>query len=170
MPVNGRRTGRTPGRARAAGPRTARGGQVAMVQRERNSARRATPCAFAREVATWVCAAGVAVCAVVLTATLAGCTAPRGPLVVTDPDPSVKIPAIKKAVRKRDRAAVRQLVAELDSDDPAVRFYAISGLERMTGERFGYDYYSDETGRTPAVTRWREWLDGTPVQEANSAR
>ena len=87
-----------------------------------------------------------------------GCTAPRGPLVVTDPDPSVKIPAMKKAARTRDRAAVRQLVAELDSDDPAVRFYAIHGLERMTGERLGYDYYADEARRQPAVLRWREWL------------
>jgi hypothetical protein len=69
-----------------------------------------------------------------------GCTAPRGPLVVTSPDPSVKIPAIKKAVRKGDRGAAAQLVKDLDSDDPAVRYYAISGLERITGERFGYDY------------------------------
>ena len=88
---------------------------------------------------------------------LAGCTAPRGPLVVTDPDPSVKIPAIKKAVRKRDRAAVRQLVEDLDSDDPAVRFYAIHGLERITGERLGYDYSADEVRRKPALARWREW-------------
>jgi hypothetical protein len=88
----------------------------------------------------------------------AGCTAPRGPLVVTDPDPSVKIPAIKNAVRKRDRAAAGQLVADLDSDDPAVRFYAINGLERMSGDRLGYDYYADEAKRQPAVRRWRDWL------------
>jgi len=101
------------------------------------------------------------VCAACLlgVALAAGCTAPRGPLVVTDPDPSVKIPAIKNAVRKRDRNALRQLVADLDSDDPAVRFYAISGLERFTGQRFGYDYYADEQRREPAVRRWREWLE-----------
>jgi hypothetical protein len=96
-----------------------------------------------------------------------GCTAPRGPLVVTDPDPSVKIPAIKKAVRKRDRAAVRQLVADLDSDDPAVRFYAINGLQRITGERFGYDYYADEQKRQPAVRRWNDWL---AAQERGGSR
>jgi hypothetical protein len=90
----------------------------------------------------------------------AGCTAPHGPLVVTDPDPSVKIPAIKKAVRKGDRGAARQLVTDLDSDDPAVRFYAINGLQRITGERFGYDYYADEQKRQPAVQRWHEWLAG----------
>ena len=100
-------------------------------------------------VATWLLGIGLA----------AGCTAPQPPLVVTDPDPSVKIPAIKKAVRQRDRAAARQLVADLDSDDPAVRFYAINGLARMTGQRFGYDYYADEQQRQSAVRRWREWLD-----------
>ena len=98
---------------------------------------------------------------------VAGCTAPRGPLVVTDPDPSVKIPAIKKAVRTHDRAAARQLVADLESDDPAVRFYAINGLERLTGERFGYDYYASDERRRAAVQRWQKWLaerdtPGTP--------
>ena len=96
-----------------------------------------------------------------------GCTAPRGPLVVTDPDPSVKIPAIKKAARKRDRAAAKQLVADLESDDPAVRFYAINGLQRITGERFGYDYYADEQQRQPAVQRWRDWL---ATQERGGSR
>lgn len=87
-----------------------------------------------------------------------GCTAPRPPLVVSDPDPSVKIPAIKKAVREKDLGAVRQLVQDLDSDDPAVRFYAIGGLERLTGQRFGYDYSADEIRRRPAVIRWQQWL------------
>jgi hypothetical protein len=89
-----------------------------------------------------------------------GCTAPRRPLVVTDPDPSVKIPAYKKAVRTKDRAAAKQLVADLDSDDPAVRFYAIGALERMTGERFGYRYYDADQDRRTAVAKWNQWLDG----------
>ena len=90
----------------------------------------------------------------------AGCTAPRPPLVVTDPDPSVKIPAFKKAVQKKDRGAVRQLVKDLDSDDPAVRFYAIGALERMTGQQLGYRYYDDEASRAPAIAKWQNWLDG----------
>jgi hypothetical protein len=100
----------------------------------------------------------------------AGCTAPRGPLVVTDPDPSVKIPAIKKATWKHDRGAVRQLVTDLDSDDPAVRFYAITGLQRITGNRFGYDYYADETQRQAALDRWQNWLEGKDVQVAPPVR
>ena len=98
--------------------------------------------------------------AAVVVALVAGCTAPRPPLVVTDPDPSVKIPAFKKAVRTKDRGAVRQLVKDLESDDPAVRFYAIGALERMTGQQFGYRYYDGETGRAAAVGRWHDWLSG----------
>ena len=105
-------------------------------------------------------AVAVAGAAVLTALAVGGCTAPRGPLVVTDPDPSVKIPAIKKAVRKKDRNAVKQLVTDLDSDDPAVRFYAINGLHKITGLRLGYDYYADEEERQAAVRRWQEWLDG----------
>jgi hypothetical protein len=100
----------------------------------------------------------------------AGCTAPRGPLVVTDPDPSVKIPAIKKATWKHDRGAVQQLVADLDSDDPAVRFYAINGLRRITGKRFGYDYYADEQRRQPSLQRWQNWLAGREAEPAPVVR
>ena len=102
-------------------------------------------------------AAGLIVVAVLLPA--AGCTAPRRPLVVTDPDPAVKIPAFKKAVRTKDRAAVRQLVADLDSDDPAVRLFAIDALRRLTGQNFGYRYYDGEEQRRPAVEQWRQWAN-----------
>ena len=77
---------------------------------------------------------------------------------VTDPDPSVKIPAIEKAVRTKDRGAVPQLVKDLDSDDPAVRFYANHALEQLTGEKFGYRYFDDESRREPAAQKWRQWL------------
>src|SRR4051812_15904385 len=66
---------------------------------------------------------------------LTACTAPRGPLVVTDPDPSIKIPAIQKAVRDKDMKAVPQLIKDLESDDPAVRLYANHALEQLTGQR-----------------------------------
>lgn len=89
---------------------------------------------------------------------LASCTAPRPPLLVTDPDPSVKIPAIEKAVRENDQKAVPQLVKDLDSDDPAVRFYANHALEILTGRNFGYRYFDDDTLREPAAQKWRQWL------------
>lgn len=91
-----------------------------------------------------------------------GCSAPRERLVVTHQDASVKIPAMKKAVREQDRGAITQLVSDLDNDDPAVRFYAINALEKLTGERLGYRYYLDEEQRKPAVERWRHWLAARP--------
>ena len=98
------------------------------------------------------------VCLFVLIATLVGCTAPKPQSVVTDEDPSVKIPAITSAVQKKDLRAAKQLVADLDSDDAAVRFYAIQGLTRLTGETFDYNYYDNDAARQPAIQRWRDWL------------
>jgi hypothetical protein len=88
---------------------------------------------------------------------LAACTAPRPPLVVTDPDPSVKIPAIQKAVREKNRAAIPQLIKDLDNDDAAVRMYANHALEEMTGERFGFRYFAGEEERAVIVRKWRDW-------------
>src|SRR4051812_19388126 len=79
-----------------------------------------------------------------LIATAAGCVHPRGPVVVTDPDPSVKIPATAKAVRTHDLSAVPQLIKDLQSDDPAVRLYAAHALEQLTGQSLGYRYYAPD--------------------------
>jgi hypothetical protein len=89
---------------------------------------------------------------------LASCQAPRGPLVVEDPDPSIKIPAMKKVVRLHEMNKIRILVAQLDSDDPAVRFYAITSLKDLTGKTFGYVYYRDDDDRKPAVEKWKKWV------------
>ena len=107
-------------------------------------------------VARGAAAAGAAL--VVGAALACGCGGPGPVKDVRNPDPSGKIPAIKTAVEERDRAAVRQLVKDLDSDDPAVRFYSIEGLQRLTGETFAYHYFDDEDERRPAVLRWRQWL------------
>lgn len=105
--------------------------------------------------------------AATLAALACGCASPKIDYAVGDTDPSVKIPAIKIAAegRARDGATVRQLVKDLDSDDAAVRFYAIEGLRRITGESFGYEYYDEEEARKPAVQKWQAWLsdrDHTP--------
>ena len=95
-----------------------------------------------------------------LTALITACTAPQAPLLVSDPDPSVKIPATKLAVQNHDMSSVRQMIKDLESDDMAVRFYAFSGLEKLTGESFGYKYYEDEDQRALAVGKWKAWLAG----------
>src|SRR3954463_10094355 len=70
-----------------------------------------------------------------------------------------KIPAIKEAAEKHDESAIPELVRDLDSDDPAVRFYAIEGLKRLTGQDFGYLYYMEAADRKESVMKWRQWLN-----------
>jgi hypothetical protein len=99
-------------------------------------------------------------CAVIalLAVALAGCTEPRGPLSVKSDDPTLKIPAIERDVQQKNTSDVAQLVKDLNDDDSAVRFYAIEGLRRLTGDDFGYHYWDDEDARRPAVQRWNKWL------------
>src|SRR4051812_40166511 len=88
-----------------------------------------------------------------------GCSEPRGPISVKSDDPTLKIPAIKEDVRKRDTRDVAQMVKDLNDDDPAVRFYAIQGLHRLTGETLVYHYYDEEENRRPSIQRWQHWLE-----------
>jgi len=57
----------------------------------------------------------------------------------------------------RDEKAVALLVDRLEDEDEGVRFYAILALDRITGERFGYDYAAPIDQRAEAVDRWREY-------------
>jgi hypothetical protein len=90
---------------------------------------------------------------------MGGCAAPRPRAAVTDADVSARIRGMKKAVREQDRAILQHLVADLDSDDPAVRLYAFESLQRLTGQDLGYRYYDDEIARQAAIRRWQAWLD-----------
>ena len=87
----------------------------------------------------------------------AGCFAPDKPD-INSPNANLKIPAIEQAVQAGDQKVVPTLVASLDSDDAAVRFYAIDGLRKLTGQSFGYRYYDDESQRKPAIKSWQHWL------------
>jgi hypothetical protein len=77
---------------------------------------------------------------------------------INNPDPSGSIPAMEMAADRRDWRAVAPMVKDLESDDPAIRFYAIEGLRRITGKTFGFHYYEDEAQRQEAVDRWKQWL------------
>ena len=89
-----------------------------------------------------------------------GCTKPpRGSKYVSDPDPTVKIPAIHRSVEERNAKALPTLVKDLASDDPAVRFYVIGALMKFTGgDAMGYVYYASPEDRAPAIERWKAWL------------
>ena len=102
-------------------------------------------------------ALAASVCTLLLAAA-AGCGGPATVKHLSNPDPLGKVPAIKRAARTNDQRSVRQLVKDLEDEDPAIRFYASRALKRLTGETFGYDYYDDEEQRQPAVKAWQAWL------------
>lgn len=102
---------------------------------------------------------------------LSGCFSPEKPL-LTSSDPSLKIPAAITAAKAHDATALHQMVKDLDSDDPAVRFYMIESLKEITGNSFDYRYYDDEIQRKPALKKWRQWLgerEGTTRPVTGSA-
>jgi hypothetical protein len=88
-----------------------------------------------------------------------GCAPPAPRPDVAHPDPSVRIPGMVTAVRREQEQSLPQLIESLDSPDPAVRLFAIQALQRLTGQRLGYEYFHDEAERQPAVQRWRRWLE-----------
>ena len=91
-----------------------------------------------------------------------GCTAPEGPRRPDSQYLTQKVPAVKEAVESKDMRVAPQLVSDLESDDPAVRFFAIEGLKRLTGETFGYQYFDDRDVRREPVKKWRQWLEANP--------
>ncbi|MAE63080.1 MAG: hypothetical protein CMJ18_02305 [Phycisphaeraceae bacterium] len=71
-------------------------------------------------------------------------------------DPASKLYAIVRAGSDADHDSIPHLIEQLDHDDPAVRMFAIVALERITGDRLGYNPYAPLHGRRAAVERWTE--------------
>lgn len=71
-------------------------------------------------------------------------------------DPASKLYAIVRAGETKDASAIPHLIEQLNSDDQAVRMYAIGALRRITGEDMGYVYYAPPAEREAAIQRWLE--------------
>jgi hypothetical protein len=111
---------------------------------------------------------GNIVASIALCLGMAGCFGGGRPAPsVVSKDPGAKIPAIKKAASAHDSQTAQQLVKDLDSQDSAVRFYAIRGLQSLTGETFGYVWYADEKTRETATDKWKKWIDANADSLAN---
>ncbi len=76
-----------------------------------------------------------------------------------NPDPIVRVMAIKWAGENKLSSAVPQLVDLLQHEDRSVRFFAIGSLKRITGTDNGFDYKADPKNRAAAVQRWREFIN-----------
>ena len=70
------------------------------------------------------------------------------------PMPAARLHALGEAARSGDRSDIKRIVELLDSDDAAVRLLAISTLERLTGETFGYRHYDPRWEREYSIQRW----------------
>ncbi len=77
---------------------------------------------------------------------------------ISSDDVNERILGIVAAGQAGDRGAVPLLVDRLEDDDDAVRFFAILSLERITGERFGYDYAKQSRERSASVALWRSYI------------
>ena len=91
---------------------------------------------------------------VCLVGALTGCTPKASQGSFDSADPAAKLYAIHRAGTDRDRAAVKDLVEQLNSDDAAVRMMAINALDRIVGHRLGYNPYAPLVDRQAAVDRW----------------
>ena len=69
-------------------------------------------------------------------------------------NPAAKLYAIRQAGEAKDRSKIPRLVEQLDSDDESVRMMSIAALDRITGERLGYNAFDPPEERQPAVRRW----------------
>ncbi len=111
---------------------------------------------------TWR-ATGLAVGVALVLCAAGGCTAPPVEPDIRASDTPAKIPAIMHAAYTGDQDKVPELVAALDSEDPAVRLFAFEALVRMTGHRFDYVWYATREQRQPALAKWRAFRDGKSV-------
>jgi hypothetical protein len=103
----------------------------------------------------------IALFSVALAFGIGGCFSPDPKSIKSDNAASA-VPAIKDAADAGDRTAIPRLIDDLDDNDPAIRFAAITALQKMTGQSFDYNYYDDAPDRQAAVQRWRQWLAEQP--------
>jgi hypothetical protein len=91
-----------------------------------------------------------------------GCDSPKkigGLADLENPDPAVRIRAIKWAGENQVHQAVPLLVDRLQEQNRSVRFYAIMALSRITGNDMGFNYKADPAARAEAVKKWRQSLN-----------
>lgn len=65
---------------------------------------------------------------------------------------------MRDATERGDPQAIPVLVDRLEDEDPAVRFFAVLALERLTGTRMGFQAGAAAEERRLAVARWRRYV------------
>ncbi|MCK6484049.1 MAG: HEAT repeat domain-containing protein [Phycisphaerae bacterium] len=86
------------------------------------------------------------------------CTAPVTTADIQSPDAERRLLAVRAAAQRGDRQALPLIVDRLEDEDAAVRFSAILALERLTGQRMGYQYSRPPETQSEAIRRWRRYV------------
>jgi hypothetical protein len=82
-----------------------------------------------------------------------------GDAVASEPDPLIRLAAVRLIARRGDRRGARLAVEMLGADTPPlVRDEAHQLLLELSGEDFGYDPFLGPDENAPALERWRAWV------------
>jgi|CXWL01.1.fsa_nt_gi hypothetical protein len=73
-------------------------------------------------------------------------------------DAHERILAIRAAADSQDHSAIPLIVDRLEDDDEAVQIFAFIALNKITGERMGYELGQDDRAREQAIERWRDYV------------
>jgi HEAT repeat protein len=84
-------------------------------------------------------------------------------------DPIVRSRTIQMAAQRGDHGALPLLVNRLEDEDEGVRLFAIVALEKLTGDRLGYNYADPAPQRARAVKRWRAYLESVDKSASRPA-
>jgi hypothetical protein len=101
---------------------------------------------------------------------LSGCTPSVTEGGFDSPMAASRLYAIERAVKEGDTTKIRNIIEQLESDDPAVRMMAIEALHRLTQRTYGYSHDAPLLDRRAAVQRWRRAYESGELAEAVELR
>lgn len=104
-----------------------------------------------------------------LIAVICGCALPVEDDGLTSRDPGMRVRAAADLDAPSESETLAELIATLDSDDPAARMVASGRLRRETGMDFGYEATASIQDRRRAANRWEAWYRETHLGQKMSA-
>ncbi len=111
-----------------------------------------------------------AVIAVGILVALLSCGGGRGVGGLISPLRASDIDDVSGTDRPGGGAPVVKLIEHLDSDDSAVRVFAITQLRSLAGTTLGYQFDGRVAERRAAVARWVEWYHSRPWNRPEKSR
>ena len=79
-------------------------------------------------------------------------------ILTADTDPQVRAGAARGLARRRDKTALKELVAALEDPDARVRLWAVTAIGRTTALRFDYDAWTTPEEQSDKIRIIKETL------------